>query len=110
MVYANQSWYAEKANLVNTDKLIFDIESRCKTRATLPVYVFPGEKVVLNGVSQLSRASQKNGATVVNLINGKNEIEISYGYSLLARIAWIVSLLSCFMFNGFTLYKRYIKK
>lgn len=110
MVYANQSWYVEKANLVNTDKLIFNIESRCKTRATLPVYVFPGEKVVLNGVSQLSRASQKNGATVVNLINGKNEIEVSYGYSLLARIAWIVSLLSCFMFNGFTLYKRYIKK
>ena len=72
----------------------------------MPVYVFPGEKVIQNGVSQAPKAAKADGATQVNLVDGQNKIEISYGYSIFARVAWAVSLIAFLVFNGSMMYKK----
>lgn len=107
MVCIDQQWNKVKDKMADTNKMVFNIDSDGKTTAILPVYVFPGEKVTQNGVSQTPKASKADGATQVDLVNGKNKIEISYGYSVLARIAWITSLIAFFIFNGKMLYKKY---
>lgn len=92
--------------MVGPDKMVFDIDSNGETKAILPVYVFPGEKVIQNGISQAPKAAKADGATQVNLVDGQNRIEISYGYSVLARIAWTVSLIAFSVFNGGMMYKK----
>ena len=110
MVCVNQQWGKVKDKMVGPDKMVFDINSNGETKAILPVYVFPGEKVIQNGVSQAPKAAKADGATQVNLVDGQNKIEISYGYSILARIAWVVSLIVFLVFNGSMLYKKYRKQ
>ena len=110
MVCVNQQWGKVKDKMVGPDKMVFDINSNGETKAILPVYVFPGEKVIQDGVSQAPKAAKADGATQVNLVDGQNKIEISYGYSILARIAWAVSLIAFLAFNGSMLYKKYRKQ
>ena len=105
-VCVNQQWSKVKDKMVGSDKMVFNIDSNEETTAILPVYVFPGEKVIQNGISQSPQAAQADGATQVNLVDGKNKFEISYGYSILARIAWAVSLITFLVFNGSMLCKK----
>ena len=110
MICVNQQWDKVKGKMIGTNKMMFNFNSNGEATAILPVYVFPGEKLVQNGISQSLQAAQADGATQVNLVDGQNKIEISYGYSILARIAWAVSLIAFLVFNGGMLYKKYRKQ
>lgn len=108
-ICVDQQWIPVKYK-ISANTMSFEFNSDEKTTAILPVYAFPGEKLFQNGISQFPKVAQADGATQVKLIDGKNKFEISYGYSTLARIAWTISIITCLVFNGSMLYKKYKKQ
>ena len=108
LICVNQQWAPVK-HKVSSNMMSYEFKSNDEATAILPVYAFPGEKLIQNGISQIPNAAT-DGATQVNLVDGENKIVISYGYSILARIAWTVSLIIFLIFNGRMLYKKYKKQ
>lgn len=108
LICVNQQWVPVK-HKVSSNMMSYEFKSNDEATAILPVYAFPGEKLIQNGISQIPNAAT-DGATQVNLVDGENKIVISYGYSILARIAWTVSLIIFLIFNGRMLYKKYKKQ
>lgn len=104
MICANAAWHKLKAK-VTANKVTYTYHSPNETTAFLPVYHYPGEKVIQNGVEIPAQASA-DGATYVNLVKGTNTFEISYGYTSLARLAWIISLIAAIIFNGLILISK----
>lgn len=98
-IYANDNWQHVKHKMSDSYNMKFSYDSDGSTTAILPVYFFPGEKVTVNGVHQAAQPSDADGATQVNLVDGSNKIEVKYGYTLLARIAWLISIIVCIIFN-----------
>lgn len=108
-IRVNQQWVPVK-HKVSSNTMTYELKSDGEATAIFPVYAFPGEKLIQNGIPQSPQVAQADGATQVNLVDGKNKIRISYGYSILARIAWTVSLIVFLIFNGNMLYKKYKKQ
>ena len=94
----NQEWVHVKQKMINTATRTFKYNSKTETTAILPVYVFPGEKVTVNGIKQATQIASADGATQVSLVDGVNNIKIKYGYTFLARVSWLVSLIAFFIF------------
>lgn len=101
----NQQWVPVDRQ-VTANRINYQFDSSNETTAILPVYVYPGEKVKQNGVIVPVTIADADGATQINLVSGVNKIEISYGYTTLARVAWIASILCCIIFNGIILYRK----
>lgn len=104
-IYVNQEWVKVKNKLINPTEREFDYNSNGEATSILPVYAFPGENVIVNGVKQTAQTATANGATQVNLVDGMNHIKISYDYTPLARISWLVSLIAFFVF-GWKIFKQ----
>lgn len=98
-IFVNQEWTPVK-HKISSNTMTYSYDSQGEQGAILPVYTYPGEKLVQNGVSQSAQTSPDDGATQINLVDGKNVIKISYGYTILARISWLISLVAFFMFVG----------
>lgn len=94
----NQEWVHVRQKMVDTTERTFRYNSKSETTAILPVYVFPGEKVTVNGIKQATQIASADGATQVSLVDGVNNIKIKYGYTFLARVSWLVSLIAFFIF------------
>lgn len=104
-IFINQEWTPVK-HKISSNTMTYSYDSQGEQGAILPVYTYPGEKLVQNGVSQSAQASPNDGATQINLVDGKNVIKISYGYTILARISWLISLVAFFMFVGTYITKK----
>lgn len=99
-------WVNVHHKVISSESMIYKYYSDGDSTAILPVYVYPGEKVTLNGNRINTQAADADGATLVNLVNGINKVKISYGYTLLARISWIISIISYLIFNGLVLHRK----
>ena len=84
-----------------TSYYIFAAQQTQNTELDIPVFWYATQQCRMNGKEVISKMSER-GTTLVEL-PAENDIvvEISYQYSLMARISWIISgtaaLLTCFM-------------
>ena len=92
--------------LVNSEQSIYSAStatfqftnSQNKTEiAYLPVYYYKGQKVYLDGQKVLSSLSEWS-STAVEVPPGTHILRVTYSYTLLAKLSFLISLLSTFIF------------
>ncbi|MHC5229616.1 hypothetical protein ACYSNW_15230 [Enterococcus sp. LJL99] len=81
---------------ITSDKYFVEITTEQNQEITLPIYSYKGLKVKLNG-KKVDRNNSKDILITLESDNGNNEIEVSYSYTLLSKIAFFISSFSLFI-------------
>lgn len=104
-LFTNETWKTTKSKLTS-NKVTYTYDSPNATTAFIPICYYPGEIVEHNG-NQIKAQSAANGTTLVHLNKGKNVINISFEYTKLARISWMISILSFIILLCWIGYQRF---
>lgn len=104
-ICANAAWHPLDAKRTSS-KVTYTYDSPNATTAFLPVFNYPGEVVKHNG-TRIEAEQAQDGATLVNLDEGKNVFEVSFEYTKLARLSWLVSLVAFVGLLGWVGYQKF---
>lgn len=90
-------WYLTTPQY-NANHVSYSYNASKKGKGILAVFNYDGEKVT-NNQKEVKITAADDGATAVKIEKGVNYFEVSYHYTLLARIAWVISIMSALIFN-----------
>lgn len=90
-------WYLTTPQY-NANHVSYSYNASKKGKGILAVFNYGGEKVT-NNQKEVKITAADDGATAVKIEKGVNYFEVSYHYTLLARIAWVISIMSALIFN-----------
>lgn len=89
------------------DANTYNIRVQARTAGTLvtPLFRYTGQKLTLND-KRVSSSLSKYGTTTIKIPQGTSKIQITYHYSLLAKLCAIIAILSFFGFSGGLIWRR----